>query len=63
MAVNFGPPENQSDDEVLEALEFWKGRQRAFAAQNEPDGVAAAREEVQKYEQEAEKRGLIRPSH
>lgn len=61
MTVGMGSPEDASDDEVLEAIEFWEAKRRGFVAAKEPDAVAQAREAAEKFRAEAVKRGLIPP--
>jgi hypothetical protein len=59
MAMNFGPPEKLTDDELREAVTFWRGKLREYVQTGEPDYVAQGREQVEKVEAEARKRGLI----
>ena len=62
MALNFGAPDKQTDDELLEGITFWKGRQSDLAATGESEAAEQAGEQAEKLRQEAITRGLIAPA-
>ncbi|GAB2652704.1 hypothetical protein GCM10027088_33480 [Nocardia goodfellowii] len=61
MAINMGPPEGQTDAELLQHLAFWRRKVREYSQSREPEVVAQGRSEVERFRVEAVRRGLIPP--
>ncbi|MEV0250489.1 hypothetical protein AB0H76_28110 [Nocardia sp. NPDC050712] len=59
MAINMGPPESQTDAELLQHLAFWRRKVREYLETDVPESVARGRDQVERFGAEAIRRGLI----
>ncbi|MEU8899929.1 hypothetical protein [Nocardia sp. NPDC048505] len=62
MAINFGPPESQSDEELLQHLAFWRRKVQEYLRTGQQDNMSQGRRQEEIYKAEAIRRGLIRPA-
>lgn len=53
------PPDELTDAELITELRFWRERLRVAVARKERDYVRSNKEEVDKYEAEASRCGLV----